>query len=487
MTEQITSLTGRRLTIVLACQLMIGIDATIVNVALPDIQSSLHFSQTGVAWVFNAYTLAFGGLLLLGGRAGDLLGRRRVFASGVALFTVASLMSGLAQDPSWLVAARALQGVGGAVASPNVLALIMASYADGARRTRALSVFATVSSASFALGLIAGGLLTAVASWRWVFFVNVPIGAAILVLTPVFLHESQPQRGRFDLAGALTATAGVAGLTYAVTRTSGSGWSDPVTVTLLALAALLLTAFVVTEARASQPVMPLRLFADPRRAAAYATALLVPCTIFAVIYFLLQYLQDGFGYSALKSGVAFLPMAVVLMGVLRVVRKLISRWGTKPVMLTGITLITGSLVWLAELSRTSSYLAGVLGPLVLLGAGGGLTTVALSVTSLSGVRREDSGAGAGVFQTLQWTSWSLGLAVLITVYHAQATGTGRAALANGTAGAFTGATVIALLGLLCTLLFVPSGVQKEAPAPPVASPQGDDVAAGKIRAANTQD
>lgn len=474
MTERTTPPAGKHpaivLAVVLACQLMVGIDTTIVNIALPDIQKELDFSQTGLAWVFNGYTLAFGGLLLLGGRAGDLLGRRRMFAAGVLLFTAASLLGGLATASWWLVAARVLQGVGGAMASPNVLALIMANYDDGPRRTKALSVFAVVSSASLALGLLVGGVLTSAGSWRWVFFVNVPIGVAILVLAPMFLQETESHRGRFDLAGAITATAGVAGLAYGVIRTATSGWGDPVTIVVFVAAVLLLAGFTVIESRADQPIMPLRLFADRRRAAAYVNTLLVPSTIFAVIYFLAQYLQEGFGYGPLASGFAFLPMTIVLMGAVRVVGGLIKRWGTRPVMAVGIAFVAAALLWLTQLSASSTYVGNVLGPLVVLGVGAGLTTVALSVTSLSGVRREDSGAGAGLFQTLQWSSWSLGLAVLVTVYHSAATGQASSAeaLAHGTSSAFIGATVFAALALLSTLIFVRSAVIPGAPAPKAA-------------------
>jgi EmrB/QacA subfamily drug resistance transporter len=476
MTERTTPPAGRQLAIVLAvvlaCQLMVGIDTTIVNIALPDIQTQLNFSQTGLAWVFNGYTLAFGGLLLLGGRAGDLLGRRRMFVFGVSLFTAASLLGGLATASWWLVTARVLQGIGGAMASPNVLALIMANYEDGPRRTKALSVFAAVSSASLALGLIVGGVLTSVGSWRWVFFVNVPIGVAILALTPVFVQETETHRGRFDLAGAITATAGVAGLAYGVIRTATSGWGDPVTMVVFVAAVVLLAGFTMIEARAEQPIMPLRLFANRRRAAAYVNTLLVPCTIFAVIYFLAQYLQEGSHYGPLKSGFAFLPMTVVLMGVVRLVGSMIKRWGTRPVMAAGIAFVTAALLWLTQLSSDSGYLANVLGPLVLIGIGAGLTTVALSVTSLSGVRREDSGAGAGVFQTLQWSSWSLGLAVLVTVYHQAAAEHGSAAesLARGTSSAFVGASVITMIALLSTLVFVRSAIQPGAPAANASTP-----------------
>jgi EmrB/QacA subfamily drug resistance transporter len=483
-----TAVVGRRpaivLAVVLACQLMIGIDTTIVNIALPDIHAALHLSLTGLAWVFNGYTLAFGGLLLLGGRAGDILGRRRMFAAGVLLFTVASLLGGLATASWWLVAARVLQGVGGAMASPNVLALIMANYPDGPRRTKALSVFAVVASASLALGLIVGGILTSFASWRWVFFANVPVGVAILALTPAFVQETKKHRGRFDLAGAITVTAGVAALAYAVIRTSTSGWGDATTITIFVASVLLLAGFTAIEARAGQPIMPLRLFSDRRRAAAYVNTLLVPATIFGVIYFLTQYLQDGLRYGPLEAGIAFLPMTIVLMGVVRLMPKLIKRYGTRPVMAVGIAFVAVALVWLTRLSTTSTYVANVLGPLVLVGIGAGLTTVALSVTSLSRVRPEDAGAGAGLFQTLQWSSWSLGLAVLVTVYHqaadkaaantAEASRAAYESLAHGTAAAFTGAAVLAVAAFLSTLVFVRSAIPQGAPSTPPPSNDGAD-------------
>ena len=250
----------------LFAQLMIVLDLTVVNIALPHIQAGLRFSPAGLSWVLNAYTLTFGGLLLLGGRAGDILGRRRVFLAGITLFTVSSLAGGLATSAGWLLAARAAQGVGGALASPAVLALIVGSFAEGRERTRALGIYSAVLMGGASLGLVLGGIITEWASWRWVLFVNVPVGILVALVTPVFVTETPGRPGRFDLAGAVTSTAGMTALVYAFIRAAASGWSDRLTLAAFGLAVLLLGAFLLTESRARQPITPLRLFADPARA-----------------------------------------------------------------------------------------------------------------------------------------------------------------------------------------------------------------------------
>ncbi len=262
------------LVIIVACQLMVVLDATIVNIALPRIQASLGVSSADLSWVVNAYTLAFGGLLPLGGRTGDILGRRRVFVAGVSLFTVASLLGGFATSGTWLLAARAGQGVGAAFAAPGALALLMTTFRHGAQRARALGVYAATSASGMMIGLILGGVLTAWASWRWVFFINVPIGAAIVVLAPAFLDESQRRPGRFDLSGALVSTVGLVSLVYGFIRAASNGWRDHVTVGAFAVAAVLLALFIVIETRAVQPITPLHLFADRTRASTYLARML---------------------------------------------------------------------------------------------------------------------------------------------------------------------------------------------------------------------
>jgi MFS family permease len=256
---------GIALTVIAACQLMVVLDATIVNIALPHIQDALKFSTTDLTWVVSAYTLTFGGLLLLGARAGDILGRRRVFIVGILLFSIASLLGGLAQEPWQLLAARALQGVGGAIASPTSLALITTTFPEGPERNRAFGVFAAVSAGGGAIGLLAGGMLTDWLNWRWVLFVNVPIGLLIAALTPLYISESERHPGRFDLVGALTSTAGMASLVYGFIRASEDGWRDELTLGSFGAAVVLLLAFVLTEMRAKEPITPLKMFADRNR------------------------------------------------------------------------------------------------------------------------------------------------------------------------------------------------------------------------------
>jgi MFS family permease len=298
------------LAIVLCAQLMIILDMTVVNIALPSIARGLHFSAPSLSWVLNAYTLTFGGLLLLGGRAGDILGRRRVFMAGIALFTAASLAGGMATSPGWLLAARAIQGAGGAIASPAVLALITASFTEGRERTRALGLYTAVAMGGASLGLVLGGVITEWVSWRWVLFVNVPIGAAVLLFAPRFLGESQRLPGRFDIAGALTSTAGMVTLVYAFIRAASSGWHDALALGSFGAAAVLLGLFLVIETRARQPITPLRLFAHGGRSGSYVARLLLVAGMFGMFFFLTQLVQDVLRFSPLRAGIAFLPMTV---------------------------------------------------------------------------------------------------------------------------------------------------------------------------------
>src|SRR5689334_9120836 len=283
---------GLALALVLGAQLMIILDMTVVNIALPSIARGLHFSAPSLSWVLNAYTLTFGGLLLLGGRAGDILGRRRVFMAGLALFTAASLAGGLATSAGMLLAARAVQGVGGAIATPAVLAMITGSFAEGRERARALGIYTAVVMGGGSLGLVLGGVITEWVSWRWVLFINVPIGALVVLASPLFLPRTSRQPGHFDLAGALTSTAGMASLVYGIIRAASDGWSDPVALGAFAAAGILLAGFLYRESRAAQPITPLRLFADRRRAGSYLTRLLLVAGMFGMFFFLTQFVQD---------------------------------------------------------------------------------------------------------------------------------------------------------------------------------------------------
>jgi len=459
---------GVALAIVLCAQLMIILDMTVVNIALPSIARGLHFSAPSLSWVLNAYTLTFGGLLLLGGRAGDILGRRRVFMAGVLLFTVASLAGGLATSAGGLLAARAVQGVGGAIASPAVLALITSGFPEGRERTRAIGLYTAVAMGGASLGLVLGGVITEWASWRWVLFVNVPIGAAVLLAAPRFLGESQRQPGRFDITGALTSTAGMAALVYAFIRAASSGWRDPVTLGAFGAAAVLLGLFLLTEARARQPITPLRLFADRGRSGSYVARLLLVAGMFGMFFFLTQFVQDILGFSPLRAGLAFVPMTAMLFAVSRAAPRLLSRFSPKVLMVAGLLPVVAGMAWLAQITPAAGYLPGVLGPMLLLGAGMGVVFVPLTMAALAGVRPEDSGAASSMVNVTQQVGGSLGLAILVTVYasasrsaaHGGGSGTAlaraREAVTHGMASAFGAATIFDLCALLVIIVAIGS-------------------------------
>lgn len=435
---------GVALAVICCCQLMVVLDTTIVTVALPRIQSDLHLSATALSWVFNAYTLAFGGLLLLGGRAGDLLGQRRVLVAGALLFTVASAVGGSALTAAPLLLARAVQGIGAAVAAPTSLALIATTYREGPARGRALGVLSTLSAASMAIGLLLGGVLTSL-SWRWVFWVNVPFGIAVVALAPFVLTESPRRRGRFDVTGALTSAAGAILLVYGFIEEASHGWGDPLTVGMLTAAVLLLAAFPLVERRARQPIMPLSLFADRDRAAAYAIRLLLTAAMSGMLFFLTLYVQDVRHFSPLWTGLAFLPTTLSLFLAGRWASRLISRVGPRPVLLAGGLITVAGMVWLTQVSAHTGYLAVVLGPVLLEGAGVGLLFVAVTVVGLSGVPAGDTGAASGVLSAMQQVGGSVGVAVLVTVYTAARHGAGMVAGIRGAFLAGTGFTIAVLL------------------------------------------
>jgi EmrB/QacA subfamily drug resistance transporter len=407
---------GLVLALILTIQLMVVLDTSIVNIAINDIKSSLHFSTASLSWVVNAYTLTFGGLLLLGARAGDILGRRRVFLGGLALFTLASLLGGLAQNPSELLTARALQGIGGALASPSALALLMNTFPEARERTRAIGLYAAVSMGGVALGLIAGGIITEWFSWRWVLFVNIPIGLVALVIGRYVLPETARNRGHFDLAGAVTSTLGMVGLVYGFVRAAESGWSSPETIGSFAIGLVLLAAFVATEMRAQSPITPLRLFANRNRVASLLSRLFLTAGLFGMFFFLTQFLHNVLGYSNLEVGFAFLPLTVAVFSMSQLTaRFLIGRLGAHRVMMIGVTISLLGMLGLTQLSETSNYLDLVL-PLIVFGAGNGLSFVPLTTTALDGVSPADAGAASGLVNVMQQVGGSLGLAVLVTVF-----------------------------------------------------------------------
>ncbi|MFF3342797.1 MFS transporter [Streptomyces flavidovirens] len=407
---------GMALFVIASCQLMVVLDITIVNIALPHIQSSLDFSTTGLSWVVNAYTLTFGGLLLLGGRFGDILGRRRVFVFGVLLFVLASLLGGLAQNSGQLLAARALQGVGGAIASPTALALITTTFTEGPARNRAFGVFAAVSAGGGAIGLLAGGMLVEWLDWRWVFYVNVPIGLLIVLATPRYIKESERHPGHFDLTGALTSTLGMVALVYGFIRAAQEGWSDALTLASFGAAVLLLAAFVLTERRSKQPITPLHMFADRNRAGTYGVMLSLAAAIFGMFFFLTLFVQNVLDFSPLQAGLAFLPVSAVIAVGAGIASQLLPRYGPKPFIVTGALLAAAGLSWLTLTDIHSTYLGSILGPMLVFSLGMGMQFVSLTLMAVSGVARHETGAASGLLNATQQVGGSLGLSILVTVF-----------------------------------------------------------------------
>ncbi len=351
-----------------------------------------------------------------------MLGRRRVFVVGVAVFTAASLLGGFATTPGLLLAARALQGVGAAFAAPSTLALIATNFAEGDDRNKALGIFSTVAGLGMTAGLILSGVLTAAGSWRLVMFINVPIGIAIVVLAPMFVAEPPRHPGRFDVLGALTSTAGMVALVYGFIKAATAGWGATTTIVSFVVAVVLLAVFLVNEARASQPIMPLSLFSVRNRAAAYVNMFLLPATTASMFFFLLQYLQDVQGLNPLKAGIAFIPLAVVLFFSAKRAPKLMPKFGARPVMITGMVLVTAAIAWMSLITPTSGYLVSILGPTILFGAGVGLSFMPLNMTILAGVEPKNAGAASGLLQAMQQVGASLGLAILVTVFNSAFSG-----------------------------------------------------------------
>ena len=411
---------GLALAVIATAQLMVVLDATIVNVALPHIQTALGFSGTNLEWVVNAYALAFGGLLLLGGRSGDLLGRRRIFIFGILVFTGASLLGGFATDQAWLLGARVLQGIGGAFAAPTALSLIAVTFPQGPPRNRAMGVYAAMSVAGGAVGLIAGGLLVQYATWRWVFFVNVPIGLLVAFLATRVLPESQRRPGRFDLPGAITGSLGIASLVYglssAATSPNGvSHWGDTKVIVSLAAAAVLLVAFGFIEVRSKHALLPIRVLRSRDRSGAYLIMLCVGTALFGMFFFLTIFVQNVWGYSALKTGVAYLPMVGMIMVASAVASQLVSRIGARPLLIAGSATATGGMFWLSRITENSHYASGLLGPMLVTAAGLGLIFVPVSLTALVRVGDRDAGVASSLLNTGQQVGGSIGLAILGTV------------------------------------------------------------------------
>ncbi len=399
-------------------QFVIVIDASIVNVALPSIGAHLHFSRPDLSWVVNAYTLTFGGFLLLGGRLSDLLGRRRMFMTGLVLFSLASLAGGLAQSEAWLIVARAVQGLGAAIVSPAALSIITTTFAEGAERNRALGIWGAVAGAGGAAGVLLGGILTSGLSWRWVLFVNVPIGIAAAALAPRLLVESRSDDGTegFDLPGAVTVTAGLALLVYAVVDAVNVGWGSTATLLRLAGAGALLAAFVGIELRQRHPLMPFSIFRLRTLRGADIVGLLVGMSLFSMFFFISLYLQNVLHFSPIRAGLSYLPLSAAIILSAGAASQLVTRIGFKPVLIAGLLLIAGGLLWFSRVRAPGgSYTADVLGPSLLAGVGLGFSFVPVTIAAVTGTKPTEAGLASGLINTAQQVGGALGLAILATV------------------------------------------------------------------------
>src|SRR6201995_443106 len=442
------------LAIILGCYLMVVLDASVVLTALPDIRTALGFSPASLSWVQNIYALAFGGLLLLGARAGDLLGRRQVFVIGITIFTAASMLGGLAQSETWLLAARAIQGAGAAIAAPSTLALLTISFPEGSERTRAIALYSAVASAGASIGLILGGMLTTWISWRWSLFINVPIGVVLVSLAPRYLPETERHTGEFDIGGGLTSTLGMSALVYGLVRAAETSWGDGVALGSFAAAALLLAAFVAIERRARQPITPLRLFASRERGGAYASRLLMVGAMFGMFFYLTQFLQGAEGYSALKAGLAFLPVTLTIFAMVKVVPKLLGRVGPYRVLIGGLALALIGLVWLSRITAGTDYWTGIALPMLLVGGGMGLAFTPLTQAAMQGVDNHDAGAASGLVNVFQQLGSTIGIGVLVTVFAAASEGTGAKALIEGVPSTITVSAALIALALAVALRVV---------------------------------
>jgi EmrB/QacA subfamily drug resistance transporter len=476
-----TSLTPQRrkawaLILLASAQFVVILDASIVNVALPSIGRDLEFSQDNLSWVVNAYTLFFGGFLLLGGRLADLLGRRRVFLSGLILFSLASLAGGLAQTELWLILARAVQGLGAAILSPAALSILTTMFAEGPERNRALGVWGAVAGSGGAVGVLLGGILTDQLSWEWVLFVNVPIGFAAAALVPLVLPESRDDRAdrSFDIPGAVSITAGLALLVYALVDANDAGWGSTQTVVLLSAAAALIGAFVVIELRQRTPLMPFSIFRIRTLSAANVIGLLLGMALFAMFFFVSLYMQQVLGYDALKAGVSYLPLAGGIIVSAGLASQLVTRLGIKPVLIPGLLLIAAGLVWFAQIDTDGGYVSDILFPSLVCAFGLGFAFVPVTLGAVAGIDPDEAGLASGLINTSQQVGGALGLAVLSTIAF-DGVPDGRpdpAALTSGFQEAFlvgAGFSVVAAVIAVVAIRNRDSRAMKEATAQPAAA------------------
>ncbi|MDO8047032.1 MFS transporter [Janthinobacterium sp. SUN211] len=439
------------LAIILVSYVMIVLDTSIVLTGLPNIHQELGFTDTGLAWVQSAYTLTFGGLLLAA-RAGDVLGRRRLLQLGLALFTLASLAIGLARSPAMLIAARAIQGVGAAILAPSTLALLQTTFLEGRERTRAIALYSAVAGIAASVSLVLGGVLAEWLSWRVGFFINLPIGAAMLLAARRYIADSETIQGRFDVAGAASSTLGMSALVYGLIRSAGAGWGDSLTQGALAAGVLLLAAFIGIERRAAQPILPLRLFADAQRNAAYGARVLFLGAMIGFFFFTTQFLQVVLRYPPSLTGLAFLPMTLVNFGMALCVPRLTRRLGNARLLAMGLATTLLGMAWLSRIDAGTAYWLGVALPMVLIGAGQGMALSPLTAAGVAGVPAQDAGAAAGIVNVAHQLGNSLGLAALVAISSFGAhQRVGAALLAHRVTVALGGASAMLALALLLVL------------------------------------
>jgi EmrB/QacA subfamily drug resistance transporter len=451
--------------LILLCMAMfiVVLDASIVNVALPSIGEALSFSEADLAWVVNAYVIAFGGFLLLGGRAADLLGRRRVFMAGLALVGIASLAAGFADNQGQLIAARAAQGLGAAIVSPAALSIITTLFQDGAERNKALGAWGAVAGSAGAAGVLLGGILTDSLGWEWVLWVNVPVAAIALALTPGLIPESRSESAtrHFDAAGAISVTAGLSLLAYAFLDASEAGWGSTKIIGLLAGAAALIGAFVAIELRSKSPLVPFRIFRLRTLTGANVVGLLLGASLFSMFYFISLYMQQVLGYSPIHAGLSYLPLAVTIIVAAAIGGQLVTRFGFKPILASGLAFVSVGLLWWSQVSVGGGFLTDILGPSLLAAIGLGFGFVTSTIAAVAGVEEREQGLASGLINTSQQIGGALGLAVLSTIATSRtddvmATGSSTLpnALTEGFQAAFLGGAVIAALGVLATLFLI---------------------------------
>jgi EmrB/QacA subfamily drug resistance transporter len=451
---------GLALLLLAAAQFVVVLDASIVNVALPSIGRDLNFSQDNLSWVVNAYVLVFGGFLLLGGRMADLFGRRKVFVAGLVLFGVASLLGGLSTSEGQLIGARALQGLGAALLSPAALAILTTTFAEGAERNKALGVWGAVAGSGGAAGVLLGGILTDGLGWEWVLFVNTPITLVAAFFAFRVLGESRDESARtFDILGALTVTAGLSLFVYALVDANNAGWGSTQTILLIIVSLVLLGAFVLVERAQRQPLVPFRIFSNRTLTGANITALFVAMSLFSMFFFVSLYMQQVLGYSPLKAGVAYLPLAAGIIVSAGIASVATTRIGFKPVLATGLLLVAVGLLWFAQVSPDGTYVEDLLFPSLIAAVGLGFAFVPLTIASVAGVKPDDAGLASGLINTSQQVGGALGLAILAAVANGRTSNSSAApavALTEGFQAAFYVGTGMALVGAVLTLVLISS-------------------------------